>query len=105
MRKACILPVAALAVLGLGTLGSLKLVKAQTERADCPGKIVCPQTGQLICRDRCPTVDPNRPDCPGRIVCPKTGKLICTDRCPLNATAAVGAKAGDKPSCCTKGKR
>lgn len=25
-----------------------------TERADCPGKIVCAITGELICADRCP---------------------------------------------------
>lgn len=24
------------------------------ERQDCPGKIVCPLTGDLVCRDRCP---------------------------------------------------
>jgi hypothetical protein len=24
------------------------------QRVDCPGKIVCPLTGQLVCRDRCP---------------------------------------------------
>ena len=23
-------------------------------RAGCPGQIVCPQTGRLVCRDRCP---------------------------------------------------
>lgn len=25
-----------------------------SERADCPGKIVCPITGELICADQCP---------------------------------------------------
>lgn len=24
------------------------------ERADCPGQITCPLTGQLVCRDYCP---------------------------------------------------
>ena len=24
------------------------------ERADCPGLVACPLTGQLVCRDRCP---------------------------------------------------
>lgn len=24
-----------------------------------------------------------RPDCPGKIVCPKSGELVCRDRCPL----------------------
>jgi len=25
-----------------------------------------------------------RPDCPGTIVCPLTGETVCRDRCPLN---------------------
>ena len=29
-----------------------------------------------------------RPDCPGKIVCPLTGEPVCKDRCPLGATAA-----------------
>ncbi len=24
------------------------------ERADCPGKIICPLTGELVCIDQCP---------------------------------------------------
>lgn len=27
---------------------------ASTERADCPGKIVCPLTGEMVCIDQCP---------------------------------------------------
>lgn len=27
--------------------------------------------------------DPNRADCPGLIECPLTGELICADECPL----------------------
>ena len=27
---------------------------ASAERADCPGKIVCPITGELVCIDQCP---------------------------------------------------
>jgi hypothetical protein len=26
--------------------------------------------------------DPNRPDCPGQIRCPQTGEWVCKDRCP-----------------------
>ena len=40
----------------------------------------------------------DRPDCPGKIVCPLTGDLVCKDRCPLgteqeNVESVV-------PSCC-----
>jgi len=96
--KAIALSFAVLAGLGLATLGAARLAQAQLDRPDCPGKIVCPQTGELICRDQCPTVDPDRPDCPGRIVCPETGKLICKDRCPVDPASDT------KPSCCTNGK-
>ena len=27
---------------------------SSTDRADCPGKIVCPLTGDFVCKDRCP---------------------------------------------------
>ncbi|MFQ5495880.1 MAG: hypothetical protein ACE5EX_10920 [Phycisphaerae bacterium] len=100
MRRVYIPAMVAVAVLGLGTFGTLKLLAADTARADCPGKIVCPQTGELICRDRCPTTDPNRPDCPGRITCPQTGEPVCLDRCPLGAKGVTRAKADQQPSCC-----
>lgn len=28
------------------------------------------------------TIDTARPDCPGKIACPLTGELVCADRCP-----------------------
>ena len=34
-----------------------------------------------------------RPDCPGKIVCPLTGEIICADQCPARAKAAVGSGA------------
>lgn len=85
---------AALAGLCLATLGVAKLAQADADRADCPGKIVCSQTGELVCRDNCPTIDPARPDCPGRNSCPETGKFICKDRCPVNPAEDT------RPSCC-----
>jgi len=69
---------------------------ASPERADCPGTIVCPLTGELVCRDRCPRIDAGRPDCPGRIECPVDGELICKDRCPAGASVAE-----ELPPCCS----
>gem|GEM_PF-4703935 len=89
-------------MLGVATLGAVKLATANTGRADCPGKIVCPETGKLTCRDQCPTVDQNRPDCPGRIPCPITGKLVCKDRCPAHTAAKKGANEAAKPACCRR---
>ncbi len=111
MTRRWTLSALALAMLGVAALGAVKLADRQagytganSERADCPGKIVCPETGKLICRDQCPTIDRNRPDCPGRIVCPLTGKLVCKDRCPLGNKAAKNKDTSAKPSCCRKGK-
>ncbi|MBI2932795.1 MAG: hypothetical protein HYY16_14200 [Planctomycetes bacterium] len=66
-------------------------------RADCPGKMICPITGEEICKDQCPLIDPDRPDCPGKIECPLTGDLVCADRCPLGSSSA---KKDAVPSCC-----
>lgn len=86
---------AAVAVLIGGGLGAYQLARAG-ERPDCPGKIICPLTGEEICKDQCPLIDPNRPDCPGKIQCPLTEELVCRDRCPLGAEAA---KVATTPSC------
>ncbi len=45
--------VAAVLVLTGGAF-AYRLAFASGERPDCPGKIVCPLTGELVCRDRCP---------------------------------------------------
>lgn len=43
-----------LMVAGVLTLGGIGWAAAGSERLDCPGKIVCPVTGKLVCKDRCP---------------------------------------------------
>ncbi len=41
--------------LGLGSfLGACATTQVASERSDCPGKMICPQTGELICKDQCP---------------------------------------------------
>lgn len=34
----------------------------------------------------------NRPDCPGKIVCPLTGEVICADKCPVGATTTASVE-------------
>jgi len=94
-----------LVAVGVFTLGGLGWAVASSERTNCPGKIVCPLTGKLVCKDQCPARDANRPDCPGQIVCPQTGKLVCKDRCPLNGSNPNAADQTMNPpcSCCKKG--
>jgi hypothetical protein len=93
---------AAVSVAGIVVTGFV-LAQARTERPDCPGKITCPQTGEIICRDHCPNMDPDRSDCPGRIVCSSTGELVCKDRCPLNKNGTPAeAEQAKIPSCCAK---
>ncbi len=41
---------AAAALTGCASTGTT----ASAERADCPGKIICPLTGELVCIDQCP---------------------------------------------------
>jgi hypothetical protein len=93
--------------LSLFSLGGLALAtagafaRAASERAECPGKINCPVTGEIICRDQCPTIDTNRVDCPGRIECPLTGELVCVDQCPVDQQKATTAPT--RASCCLSG--
>ena len=109
MRTFKTLTLASAATVGLVAVASIVLAQSRVERPDCPGKITCPQTGEIICRDKCPTVDPKRPDCPGRIVCPLTGELVCKDRCP-GTSATSGHRSGTTaetqqptvPPCCAK---
>lgn len=43
--------------------------------------------------------DAERPDCPGKIICPLTGELVCKDRCPLGEEAAE-RQTNELPACC-----
>ena len=93
-------PLLGLVALSLAALGGLGLASTSAGRADCPGRIICPVTGEMVCRDRCPAADPNRDECPGRIECPITGELVCRDLCPARGTVAESARTGSRPSCC-----
>jgi hypothetical protein len=41
------------------------------DRADCPGKIQCPLTGEWVCRDRCPVEADREKDAPTPACCRK----------------------------------
>lgn len=43
-----------------------------------------------------------REDCPGKIICPITGQEICKDQCPLIPTGEVPSPVGS--ACCGSGK-
>ncbi len=103
MRTHRNLILAAVSLAGMVAVAGIVLAQARAERPDCPGKITCPRTGEILCRDQCPTVDPNRTDCPGRIVCSLTGELVCKDRCPLHKSDTTADTRQPKvPSCCAK---
>lgn len=107
----------ALAVVALSGALAFPLVFAGTLRSDCPGKFVCPLTGNEVCKDRCPLsakkTDSTRADCPGQIECPLTGELICRDKCPAATTAKADvvtqevavAEDADLPPCCRRAKK
>ncbi len=98
MKRRIVLGTLGLLVASSG-LGAFALASGKATRADCPGKIVCPLTGELVCRDQCPQVDSNRPDCPGQVECPLTGELVCRDQCPAQSTD----QEKDLPPCCRGG--
>ncbi len=43
----------------LGVSAAYPLAFASGGRSDCPGKIVCSITGELICSDQCPVGEPS----------------------------------------------
>lgn len=47
-------PVALVVAVAIAASAYTVSSSSYTDRADCPGKIVCPLTGQLVCNDRCP---------------------------------------------------
>ncbi len=53
MRRKIVGMVLAGLVLAGGIL-AFELETNREQRPDCPGKIVCPVSGELVCRDRCP---------------------------------------------------
>lgn len=104
----------AVAVLALSGIAALPLALAdiRQERSDCPGKVVCPLTGEEVCKDRCPLAakqtGATRADCPGQVECPLTGELACRDQCPATNAAkpaeteealAAGAESDLAPCC------
>lgn len=94
MKKLAI--VLSLVAIALGGLAAYPFAFASGS-TPCPGKIVCPLTGDEVCKDQCPLIDTQRSDCPGKIECPLTGELVCRDRCPIaRSTKAETAK----PNCC-----
>ncbi len=55
--------VAAGAVVITTTAYAVSLSPSST-RADCPGKVVCPLTGEPVCKDRCPLNEAQKEDKP-----------------------------------------
>ena len=92
---------AVIGLLGAGT-GWLAMgapVAADTTRPDCPGKIVCPLTGDQVCADQCPVAQPQRNDRPGKVDCPIKGEPICADRCPADRARSAQPTTGPPPCC------
>lgn len=89
-----------LAMLVLGAAAGAHGFSQVGEQSTCPGRLVCPLTGEEVCKDDCPLVDASRPDCPGKIECPLTGELVCRDRCPVAATDSRTNGESKLPPCC-----
>lgn len=67
-------PIALIAPAAITVTAYVVSFSSSTDRADCPDKIVCLLTGDLVCKDRCPVHDTDTaeavepPSC-----CPGTG--------------------------------
>lgn len=96
MMKRAVFRLAAFAAIGLIVV--VVGAAAGLQRSDCPGKIICPLTGDKVCKDQCPLTDATRDDCPGKIACPIDGDLVCRDRCPL--IGGENGKTQAEHSCC-----
>jgi len=73
-RRRWILSTAAVAGMALTALGGMKLAAAKNDRSDCPGKIVCPLTGKLVCKDRRPLHKSSENDVAAKSSCCSKGK-------------------------------
>ena len=49
-----LVPIALVVAAAVAAAGYATSVSSTTDRADCPGKIICPLTGELVCKDECP---------------------------------------------------
>ena len=87
-------------VIALGSFAAYSLAFTSEQRSDCSGTVVCPITGEEVCKDRCPLTDAERADCPGKVECPVTGELVCRDECPVGGGTKGTAAAA--PSCCRR---
>ncbi len=50
--KRAVLSLVAVAAIGLSV--AVAAGAAGVQRSDCPGKVVCPLTGDEVCKDQCP---------------------------------------------------
>lgn len=74
-----------LALVTGAALGGLGIASVATHAdAAAADRVACPQTGEPIDPADCDLVDADRADCPGRIECPLTGELVCRDECPVD---------------------
>lgn len=63
-------------LLGVGT-GWMAVGASNSTRPDCPGKIVCPLTGEQVCKDRCPVTAAHIPP-----TAAETAETLCGGACP-----------------------
>lgn len=54
MRKRIVWSTLVLGVVGTGIAATALAGSGRFSRPDCPGTVVCPLTGETVCRDRCP---------------------------------------------------
>lgn len=96
-RKSLLCLVSVVAILSLGVVG-FKGVEAAQDANTWITKTLRLFSDSEVSEKEAPVLDAARADCPGQIPCPLTGQLVCRDRCPL--TEATAAVPKETPSCC-----
>lgn len=89
MKKSIVRAVVAVVVAGTGIGAYAVAGSGVAARADCPGVIVCPLTGEPVCGDRCPLHGESR-DAPSASPC----------RSESEGAANPDTKPAVKEGCC-----
>ena len=87
-------------VLGAGVLAH-ESVQAVSDEDFCLSEAFCLDAFKQIAASETPSFNAERADCPGQVTCPLTGELVCKDRCPLTSSVDEIVES-DVPACCEK---
>lgn len=98
-----LIPVLSVSMIGLIALVGVVMSQSKGKASTCYAGMTLPTPEQSLNPNDSITDDSYRANCPGKILCPVTGKIICKDRCPLNKEVknTTSKSKSNLSSCCT----